>query len=120
MLAPMQPAAYMMIPDGRKNKGGSDPLLTNLRVLRDDLEELGTHLHSVMSVTIIAMIPTYFISWTIAEMPATSYPNRNQHDISDHEAQLHDCHEVRFLHVYYVSRYAIETCRGHDARLPRP
>ncbi|KAG2738704.1 hypothetical protein P692DRAFT_20882413 [Suillus brevipes Sb2] len=42
------PAAYMMIPDSRKNKGGSDPLLTNLRVLRDDLEELGTHLQSLI------------------------------------------------------------------------
>ncbi|KAG1779886.1 hypothetical protein EV702DRAFT_1043277 [Suillus placidus] len=37
---------YLLLPDLSRRKGGSDPLLTNLRALRDDLEEFGDHLQT--------------------------------------------------------------------------
>ncbi|KAG2337825.1 hypothetical protein BDR05DRAFT_952340 [Suillus weaverae] len=42
-------ARYLLLPDMSRRKGGSDPLLTNLHVLRDDLEEFGDHLQTWLS-----------------------------------------------------------------------
>ncbi|KAG1772257.1 hypothetical protein EV702DRAFT_1270707 [Suillus placidus] len=39
---------YCWWKDSQKHKGGSDPLLTNLRVLRDDLEQLESHLQNLL------------------------------------------------------------------------
>jgi hypothetical protein len=43
-----QPSGYMLLPDVRRSAGmgGPDPLIVNLRGLRDDLEMLGNHLQS--------------------------------------------------------------------------
>ncbi|KAG1776153.1 hypothetical protein EV702DRAFT_1198459 [Suillus placidus] len=43
------PAGYLLLPDLSRHKGGSDPLLTNLHVLRDNLEEFGDHLQTWLS-----------------------------------------------------------------------
>ncbi|KAG1839663.1 hypothetical protein DFJ58DRAFT_733253 [Suillus subalutaceus] len=38
------PAAHILLPEIRRRAVGPDPLLNNLRVIRDDLEDLGTKL----------------------------------------------------------------------------
>ncbi|KAG1778653.1 hypothetical protein EV702DRAFT_1196166 [Suillus placidus] len=38
------PAAHMLLPDIRRHASGPDPLVNNLRVIRDDLEQFGTTL----------------------------------------------------------------------------
>ncbi|KAG2341410.1 hypothetical protein BDR05DRAFT_949739 [Suillus weaverae] len=42
-------ARYLLLPDMSRRKGGSDPLLANLRALRDDLEEFSDHLQTWLS-----------------------------------------------------------------------
>lgn len=43
------PAGYLLMPDMSRHKGGPDPLLTNVRVIRDDLREFGTQLKALLS-----------------------------------------------------------------------
>ncbi|KAG1837169.1 hypothetical protein DFJ58DRAFT_846602 [Suillus subalutaceus] len=44
MSADEQPTAYMLLPEICRHPGGPDPLLANLRVIRDDMEVFGTML----------------------------------------------------------------------------
>ncbi|KAG1834638.1 hypothetical protein DFJ58DRAFT_847572 [Suillus subalutaceus] len=46
------PAGYLLIPDMKRHKGGTDPLLNNLWVIKDDLQQLGTQLDSWLSAKV--------------------------------------------------------------------
>ncbi|KAG0695405.1 hypothetical protein DFH29DRAFT_1005479 [Suillus ampliporus] len=43
------PAGYLLLPDLRRHEVSPDPLLTNLRVIKDDLQELGAQLEGWLS-----------------------------------------------------------------------
>ncbi|KAG0691964.1 hypothetical protein DFH29DRAFT_883337 [Suillus ampliporus] len=43
------PAGYLLLPDLRRHEVGPDPLLTNLHVIKDDLQELGAQLEGWLS-----------------------------------------------------------------------
>lgn len=51
MLIGIKPAGYLLLPEvgTSRGKAGPDPLIGNLRGLRDDLELLGEHLQSWLS-----------------------------------------------------------------------
>ncbi|KAG1847042.1 hypothetical protein F4604DRAFT_1936081 [Suillus subluteus] len=46
------PAGYLLIPDMKRHKGGMDPLLNNLWIIKDDLQQLGTQLDSWLSMKV--------------------------------------------------------------------
>ncbi|KAG0692921.1 hypothetical protein DFH29DRAFT_1007922 [Suillus ampliporus] len=43
------PAGYLLLPDLRRHEVGPNPLLTNLWVIKDDLQELGAQLEGWLS-----------------------------------------------------------------------